>query len=323
MRSANTAEQGRDKRSQRASDRRLHAAMTYACARTMGRGGTCPCAPPTPPPLDPLLLPAVSGSQKRQQAEACHKPEEAEAVSGTQTFEDGRVPPVERPIKTGQLDGQCRSQGCILYDPNGSRRPSIPQIRVAKQDLLVELSPIWVVRSSVGLYQDHMASCGSPAGERTAPDNLHRRYSHHGRDRVSPEGPCDSSGIPAGKSGVCYQSPQIRVYPHTGNGIPGVHSQFLNGAEAARRDDQKDQNQGRQNSATTLSIASSPLLTDWEDQCGHSGYTNGSNVLQRPLGMPQRGFERGPGLLLYENQLKPEKSWNGGETISPIGMGGD
>ena len=35
--------------------RKLHAAMTCACARTTGTGEHMPPVPPPPPPLDPLL----------------------------------------------------------------------------------------------------------------------------------------------------------------------------------------------------------------------------------------------------------------------------
>ena len=54
-------------------------------------------------------------------------------------------------------------------------------------------------------------------------DRLHRQYSRHGGDQVSPQIPCDSSSVHAGEPGVCDKPLQIRTGPFTGNRIPGVH----------------------------------------------------------------------------------------------------
>ena len=53
------------------------------------------------------------------------------------------------------------------------------------QSLSGQLPAIQAVISSVGLFQDYETGSGNPAGVGTPSDYLHRRYSGHGRDRVT------------------------------------------------------------------------------------------------------------------------------------------
>ena len=90
------------------------------------------------------------------------------------------------------------------------------------QDVPVQLPTVRAVLGSVGLYQDHTTSRDDPAGGGTASDHLHRQYSRRGGDRVSTGRSHHSSGVPVRGSWVCYQLPQVRADPHSGNKIPGV-----------------------------------------------------------------------------------------------------
>ena len=151
----------------------------------------------------------------------------------------------------------------------------------------------------MGLYQDHTAGCGSPAGDRPTSDHLHRRYPRHGGDRVSPQRPCDGSGVPAGKPGVCDKSPQIRTGPFTGSRIPGVHCQLqTDGAEAPWGENKENQSRGRQSPAVRHSVSSDPFPANWEDECSHAGHSDGPPVLQEPPDLPPRGPAGGSELLL-------------------------
>ena len=56
--------------------------------------------------------------------------------------------------------------------------------------------------SPMGLYQDHKTGSASTSGAGPSSNNLHRRYSNHGRDRVTAEGTHPGNSIPAGKLGT-------------------------------------------------------------------------------------------------------------------------
>ena len=246
-----------------------------------------------------FLLSDVSGSEKRWQAETCDKPETIKPVSEDRALQDGRHSHAERPAKSRRLDGKDRPERCLLHDSHCSGGQRVPQIPMEGSDVPVQLSSVRVVVSPVGLYQDHTAGCGSPAGDRPTYDHLHRRYPRHGGDRVSPQRPCDSSGVPAGEPGVGDKSPQIRTGPLTGNRIPGVHCQLQhNGAEATRGENKENQGRGRQSPAVRHSVSSDPVPTDWEDECGHAGHSDGPPVLQEPPDLPPRGLAGGSELLL-------------------------
>ena len=105
-------------------------------------------------------------------------------VSEDQALQNGRLSYAERPAKSRRLDGQDRPERCIFHDSHCSGGQRYPQIAMEGPDIPVQLSPVWVVLSSVGLYPDHMTSCIYLAGDRSTSHHLHRRYPRHGEDRV-------------------------------------------------------------------------------------------------------------------------------------------
>ena len=112
-------------------------------------------------------------------------------------------------------------------------------------DVPVQLSSVRVVVSPVDLYQDHMAGCGSPMGDRPTSDHLHRRHTCHGGDRVSPQRPCDSSDVPAGEPGVCDKSELDPLQEIEFLGFT-VNSKTM---ELKLPGEKKDQSRGRQSPA--------------------------------------------------------------------------
>ena len=158
------------------------------------------------------------------------------------------------------------------------------------------------VFGSVGLYQDYETDSGNPAGVRTTSDHLHRRHSRHGRDRVSIERTHNSSNLPAGESGGCYQSPQVRVNPYPGNRIPRIHSQLCkDGAQATGGKDQEDQERSRQSSAISHCFSTYTVPHRRKDECSHTGHPNGPTLLPKPSDGPQRGSAGGSELLFSNN----------------------
>ena len=265
-----------------------------------------------------FLLSDVSGSEKRWLAETCDKPETIKPVSEDQALQDGRHSHAERPAKSRRLDGKDRPERCLLHDSHCSGGQRVPQIPMEGPDVPVQLSSVRVVVSPVGLYQDHTAGCGSPAGDRSTSDHLHRQYPCHGGDRVSPHRPCDSSDVLAGEPGVGDKSPQIKTGPLTGNRIPGVHCQLQNnGDEAPRGENKENQSRGRQSPAARYSVSSDPFPTNREDECGHAGPSDGPPVLQEPPDLPPRGPAGGSELLLNNSVDK------GGERRAGVVGGGE
>ena len=188
-----------------------------------------------------MFLPDVSCPNKGWQIEACDKPNKPQPVSEDRALQDGRHPHAERPAESRRLDGQDRHERCILHGTHGKGGPTLPQVPLGRQVLPVQLPALRAVLSSVGLYEDHTASCGNLAGVGTTSNNLHLRHPRHGGDRDSPNRPYHSSYIPAGESGVCDQPLQVRANPHPGNRISRVYSQLHQG----RRSRRSEQRQAR------------------------------------------------------------------------------
>ena len=160
-----------------------------------------------------FLLPDVPVPPKRRQAETCNKSIKAQPLCEDRALQNRGHSHAERSAKSRRLDGQDRPERCLFYDSHCSGGQRFPQIPMEGPDVSVQLSSVRVVVSPVGLYQDHTASCGNPAGNRPTSDHLHRRYPRHGGDRVSPQRPCDSSGVPAGEPGVCGNHPKSELDP--------------------------------------------------------------------------------------------------------------
>ena len=191
-----------------------------------------------------LLLSDVSCTKEGRQAETCNKPEETKPVSEDRALQDGRHSHAERPAKSRRLDGQDRPERCIFHDPHGSGGPRIPPLPMEGQSIPVQLPAIRAVIGSVGLYQDYETGSGNLVGVGTASNNLHRRYSDCGRDRVTAKKPHHSSNIPAGKSGVCHQLPQVRTFTNPSDRIPRVCCQLhQDGAQTTRRKDKEIKNE--------------------------------------------------------------------------------
>ena len=96
-------------------------------------------------------------------------------------LQDVRYTHAETPAKSRRLDGQDRPERCIAHDFHCSGGPRILQVPMERQVVPVQLPAVRADLGSVGLYQDHSASRGDPAG--VGPDHLHRRYPSHGGDK--------------------------------------------------------------------------------------------------------------------------------------------
>ena len=110
--------------------------------------------------------------KKRTAGTDCNKSKKTQPVCEDRALQDGVHSHAERPAKSSRLDGQDRPERCLLYDSHCSVGQRSPQIPMEGPDVPVQLSSVRVVLSSLGLYQDHTISCGSPAGDRLASDHL-------------------------------------------------------------------------------------------------------------------------------------------------------
>ena len=109
---------------------------------------------------------------------------------------------------------------------NGTTPQMSTEIPVAGEKLRIQLSPLWTIIRTLGLYQDHNASnCQTPV-PRTESDNIHRRHTDYGQLTHGGEETCTRFNIPARESGVHHKSPQVYLSTNTGDNIPGLYNQL-------------------------------------------------------------------------------------------------
>ena len=159
-----------------------------------------------------LLLSDVSCTKEGRQAETCKRLNQSVKTEHFKMLKDL--------LKAG--DWMTKIERRIFHDPHGSGGPRIPPLPMEGQSIPVQLPAIRALIGSVGFHQDYETGSGNLAGVGTASNNLHRRYSGYGRDRVTAKKQCHNSNIPAGKSGACHQLPQIRTFANPSDRIPRV-----------------------------------------------------------------------------------------------------
>ena len=187
-------------------------------------------------------LHGVSRTEEGRRPKAGDKPEGVERLCAYRALQDGGHPRLERPAKSGGLDGKDRFERRIFHASHPRGGQSIPKVLAKRPDLPVQVPTF---RSSVrplGLHQDPEADSCPAETAGGANDRLHRRYSDPGRVQGSGSGPCNRPGVPTGKLGFCNKQNQMSAGTNTNHRVSRFHGRLTQPrAEFAKWQDQKDQ----------------------------------------------------------------------------------
>ena len=107
---------------------------------------------------DGFLLEPIPSPQKRRGPATSDKLESPKRIRSNATFQDGRNPYLEGISETRRLARKTRSKRRILYT---SESQEVSQVSLPRENLRIQLSPLWPLVSSVGLYQDPKTSISS------------------------------------------------------------------------------------------------------------------------------------------------------------------
>ena len=73
---------------------------------------------------------------------ASDQSETSEPLGGISSFQDGGYPNIAGPLKTRGLDGEGRSEGCILHHPNSSPSSTTSEVCGRESPVLIHLPPL-------------------------------------------------------------------------------------------------------------------------------------------------------------------------------------
>ena len=112
-----------------------------------------------------LCLTNVSGREKGWGLPPSGEPKTVEPIRQTRTLQNGRPPSLAIFDPILGLDGKAGPQGCLSTGPNASRSPSIPATSMQGHNLSIQVSPLWPISSTTGLYKAAETSSWLPSAE--------------------------------------------------------------------------------------------------------------------------------------------------------------
>ena len=121
-----------------------------------------------------LLLHSVLSPQEEWTDETCHQSKTTQPVGGDPSLQDGGYLDPMGPTESWGLDGESRSEGCLLHHPNPSSTPTVPEVHSGRQTLPILMPSIRPVLCPVDIYQSNETSDGSIEDLGYPNNNLHR-----------------------------------------------------------------------------------------------------------------------------------------------------
>ena len=114
---------------------------------------------------DPSRARKISGREEGWGLPPGGEPKTAEPIRQTQTLQNERPPSLAILDPILGLDGKAGPQGCLSTGPNTSRPPSIPATPMQGHNLSIQVSPLWPISSTTGLYKAAETSSWLPSAE--------------------------------------------------------------------------------------------------------------------------------------------------------------
>jgi len=92
-----------------------------------------------------LLFNPVSGPQERGLNEASHQPQKAQRVGEAPALQNGGYGDTQGTPESKRLDGEGRSQRCLLQNPNTSHSSIVSEVCDRLETFSVYLPTLWLV----------------------------------------------------------------------------------------------------------------------------------------------------------------------------------
>ena len=144
-----------------------------------------------------FLLNRLSSSQKEWSDEASDPSETSESLGGIPSFQDGGHPNIAGPHKTKGLDGEGRSEGCILHHPNSSPSSTTSEICGRESPVSIHLPPLRSLACPMGIHEGDKTS-DDTAEVMESPDNyLYPRHADLSADQGGGNTALGSSPVPS------------------------------------------------------------------------------------------------------------------------------
>ena len=93
-------------------------------------------------------------------------------------------------LPSRRLGGEAGPQGCLSAGRNPARPSAISSISLSRQNLPVQVPPIWAVSSTSSLYKAAKTSSGPTATDGNKNDDLSGQYSYTPQKQDTPRTPC-------------------------------------------------------------------------------------------------------------------------------------
>ena len=119
--------------------------------------------------------------KERRGSETCHQLGSLKQICEIRAFQDGGATYSENSLKEKQLDCQSGSEGFLLYGPNSPSISSFPTLQVGREDILIQMFPLWSMHSPKGIHKDSQAISGDAQISGYVTSNLHGRYATDGK----------------------------------------------------------------------------------------------------------------------------------------------
>ena len=253
-----------------------------------------------------LMINHFSSSQKEWSDEASNQFEASEPLGGISSFQDGGYPNIAGPHKTRGLDGEGRSEGCILHHPNSSPLSTTFEVCGRESPVSIHLSPLRSFMCPMGIHKSDEAIDGTAEVMGSPNNNIYRRHANLGSDQGGGNTTLRSSFVPSRSSGFHDQLREVTHEPNTGNRIPWADYRLTESStQAAGRKDKADSQGGSPTAIATFCVSSSAFSVPGQTQCSLSGNVGCSLVLSGPAeGSPENPIKRSSGLRVSSGVLK-------------------
>ena len=209
-----------------------------------------------------------------------------QSVGRGPTFQNGGHCDPERSSEAGRLDGEGRSERCLLHHPNSSPSSAASEVQSGREMLSVYLPSIRPFLCPMDIHEGNKTFDDSVEIMGNQDNSLHRGYADHGEDKRGDKSTHGSVSVSPRSSGLHCQSGEISPDSSTRAGISwAVGGLFESSTETTKRKDKADP----QGSGTALndrvSLSTTTISISGEVQCSFS--SNGgrplilSNVAER------------------------------------------
>ena len=231
--------------------------------------------------LGGFLLNSVSGPQKEWANEASYQLEVPQPVGGCSSLQNGGHCHTKRPPESQGLDGEGRSEGCILHHSNSPSTSAVPKVHGQRPLFPVHLSPVWPVMCPLDIHKGNETFDGPPEGMGSQDNYIYRRHVDPGRVQgIGNSAPGSVVVSPRGSGFHCQQG-KVPPMPIPGTGISGIASRLTEPAtQTAQREVESDSQGGRTAPSEDSGVSPAALTVLGEIECSIPGSPGGSPVLQ-------------------------------------------